>query len=84
MFQFPCPGNEGRQVTGVVISTDSYRGLLVLQRVPLPQSDVSGKSYCGVKWKVSGPENQCYLASVNLDKPLTALGLKLPVYKMRG
>ena len=36
-----------------------------------------------MKWKVSGPENQCY-CSVNLDKSLTALGLKLPAYKMRG
>lgn len=34
--QFPCPGNEGSQVTGEVISTDAYRGPCVLQRVPPP------------------------------------------------
>lgn len=49
-----------------------------------PQSDFSGKGYCGVKWKMSGPESQCYCASVTLDKSLTALDLRPPVYKMGG
>lgn len=46
-----------------------------------PQPDFSGKGYHRVKWKVSGPDSQCYCVSVTLDKS-SPLDPSLSIYKM--